>query len=171
MRFPLLSRAEVLGGSFSGLGQVSGGPTCSRADTSCPRSNLSRSLPRFATCSHGRQTLTTAGHAWGRRPYGITVRNAVTGRERVGVSRASAGIASQRDPLTARPRRRQRRVLCRSVEDVTSTALRPFVLHDYAGPPQLSNIRICRVPRGHSRCPDVGRVVPFSCGPARFRTR
>jgi len=44
------------------------------------------------------------------------------------------------------PGRRQRRVLCRSVEDVTSTALRPFVLHNYAEPPQLSNIRICRDP-------------------------
>jgi hypothetical protein len=29
-----------------------------------------------------------------------------------------------------------------SVEDVTSTALHLFVLHSYAGQPQLSNIRI-----------------------------
>jgi hypothetical protein len=42
-------------------------------------------------------------------------------------------------------------VLCRSVEDVTSTALHMFVLHSYAGPPQLSNIRICRVEGGYAR--------------------
>ena len=38
-------------------------------------------------------------------------------------------------PVRNKPRRRQVRVLCRSVEDVTSTALRMFVLHSYAAAP------------------------------------
>jgi hypothetical protein len=40
---------------------------------------------------------------------------------------------SVNDPLSEQAPRRQRRALCRSVEDVTSTALHLFALHSYAG--------------------------------------